>query len=1159
MHQILLRQLKRTWGLSSPQDLVEVCREAAELSGQDGLSAALSTVLATLGGLVERVDSTYDQFERDLSLRSRSLELSSQELGLLNEMLRQELDGRDRAIESLRQLARGMLKDSPPAHEVDIQDDLPALSLLLRHLVERQKADRLELETQRFAMDQHAIVSVTDTEGSILYVNDKFCQLSGFSRSELIGNNHRLIKSGAHDQEYYHQMWATIEQGQVWRGELCNRSKDGQLYWEDATIVPFVGQDGLPYQYIAIRTEITERKRMAERVAASERQYRSVVDSVKEVIFRVDAAGQWVFLNPAWEDISGYSVAETLGRKQVDFILVDDMFADAAWQIVEQPLSDRPHEDAWRYEACIKTKQGTDRYVEVFARLDVDEHGALIGATGTMNDVTERRHALQQMRENLDFVDTLVESTPMPVYLKDAEGRFTRFNKAFLRLFKIDTEDWRGKQSADLWGAEQAQLHIDTDRELYQSLLPQSYEANFPLPDGHTIYALVSKSPLVKHDGTVLGLVGTVVDITDRKQAEHELLQAKEAAEAANRAKSEFLANMSHEIRTPMNGVMGMTDLVLDTDLSAQQREYLEVVKSSANALLQVINDILDFSKIEAGKLEFEHISFDFSRTLSETLRVMALKAQSKGLELVLEVGAEFPPRLLGDPGRWRQVITNLVDNAIKFTPTGEILVSVHAQTDALQGLVGVIEVKDSGIGIAADKQGIIFEAFSQEDSSTTRRFGGSGLGLSITRHLVSMMSGEISVQSAIGVGSTFSVRVPLCIDDAAPSAPPPRIPLQGLRMLAVDDNATNLRILAESLAHQGIEVLSFVSPLAAIVHCQTLDTPFAALLIDQHMPEMSGFDLIEQIHSCATHRQTPALMLSSCSMPDDAHRCQEVGVSSFLLKPWSPSDLLAALQTLLSAVQGSGHLATKLVPAPVRVLRVLVAEDNHTNQQLAQGLLHKWGHQMVLAANGLEAVEHYRSARFDLILMDVQMPLMSGFEATQAIRELEQTSGRHVPIVAMTANALEGDRERCLAAGMDDYLAKPLETPALRAMLEQVIQALPPVPHSSGFDYRHALQEADQEVIGLIAQHFLLHAPEEILNLRHAWQDRDCETVQRLAHSLKGLFLTFGALPAAQLAQALQVQARAGHADKIMALINDIDREFAVLAPFLKEITPAA
>lgn len=1149
MHRTLQHQLKRLLGVIDEPQLAQLLTGAAGLAQRPDVPADVAALLRGFAPLIERIDSTYRQFERDLELRSRSLELSSQELGHLNEKLRLELEGRNRAIESLRQLASGLLKDAPSRPGPELDDDLEALSLLVRDLIGRQQADRMELVNQRFAMDQHAIVSMTDINGTILYVNDKFCEISGYTRDELIGRNHRLIKSGEHDEAFYRDLWQTICAGRVWRGEFCNRGKNGRHHWEDSTIVPFLDQSGLPYQYIAIRTDVTERKRMAERVAASERKYRGVVDSIKEVIFRVDADGRWVFLNPAWEDISGYSVAETLGRPQNEFVLMDDLSEDALWQLAELPQG-HAAADSWRYQARVSTRWGEERYLEVFARLDVDEQDRVVGATGTMNDITERRRALQQLRDNLDFVDALVESTPLPVYLKDADGRFTRFNKAFLGLFRIRAEDWLGKSDEEVWGDEHGRVHRDADRALYHSLRAQRYETTLVLADGRQIYAQINTSPMVKHDGSVLGLVGTVVDMTDRKSAERELMQAKETAEAASRAKSEFLANMSHEIRTPMNGVMGMTDLVLETQLSPQQREYLEVVKSSANALLQVINDILDFSKIEAGKLVFEHIPFDFTRLLSDTLRVMALKAKSKGLDLALDIAGSFPPRLVGDPGRWRQVITNLVDNAIKFTPKGEILVRAYAETGPF-GPLGVIEVIDSGVGIPADKLELIFDAFAQADTSTTRRFGGTGLGLSITRLLVSMMAGTIEVRSTPGVGSTFTLHVPLEIDPQTPADDAPPCELQGLRVLAVDDNATNLRILTEVLQRFGLAVSAFASAEDALGHCRGHDERFAAFLIDQHMPGLDGFALIEALAALPAHRDTPVLMLSSASMPDDMRRCQEAGIQGFLLKPWSAQDIRTSLQTLLGrrAPEPAAETAEPAGPP----LKILVAEDNPTNQRLAEVLLTRWGHRLVMAGNGEEAVRRYSQEPFDLVLMDVQMPVMSGYEATGAIRRLEADSGRHVPIVAMTANAMDGDRDKCLAAGMDDYLAKPLEIAALRRLLNGLQHG--PV-RASGFDYDRALRQQDLGTVELGARHFLQHAPQDMQALRQAHRDGDSATVQRLAHSLKGVFLTFGAVPAAQLAHALQQQGKAGLNDRSGALLADLEREFAQLTASLRALT---
>jgi PAS domain S-box-containing protein len=1142
MHQTLYRQIKRCWGVDRVDDLPGLFSEAAALARQDGLSPALSALLASLEAFTTRVDGSYQQYERDLDLRSRSLELSSQELTTLNATLRQELSQRDDAIKALRELASGMLGQQGEAGVAPLpqEDSLLALSGLLRDLVAQQTRDRLELSNLRFAMDQHAIISITDTAGTILYVNDKFCEISGFTREELIGNTHRLINAGHHPDSFFQDMWQALAAGRAWQGEICNRNKNGELHWVEATFVPFLDASGQPYQYIAIRTDISTNKLLAERIAASERQYRNVVDNIREVIFRVDIEGRWLFVNPAWEAISGYTIEETLGRRQADFLLLDDMSSDFPIQVME---SNGQRGDAWRYEARVHCRSGEERYVEVFARLDASGEGAMGGAIGTMTDITERRLALTKLKENLDFVDALVDSTAMPVFLKDEHGRYLRFNKAFLDLFQIEAELWLGKTSQQTFNGGDAALHAETDRQLYLTLQPQTYEASLRRADGTVIDALISKAPLRRSDGSCIGLVGTALDITDRKQAERSLKLAKEAAEAASRAKSDFLANMSHEIRTPMNGIMGMTDLVLETELSPQQREYLEIVKSSSDALLQVINDILDFSKIEAGKLTLETIPFDLPRLLSDTLRVLSLKAFEKGLDLVLDLASGLPARLMGDPGRWRQILINLVGNAIKFTTRGEIVVRVRGEGGEI-----VLDVVDSGIGIPEDKQTLIFDAFAQGDTSTTRRFGGTGLGLSITRHLVDMMAGTITLASQPGQGSTFSVRLPL---HAAPDARPAILPdLRGRTFLVVDDNAAQLQVLARALEECGAHCVCQGTEQNAPGVGLDFRQRFDAFLIDQQLPGMSGYELVLSLHALPQWQAVPVVMLSSGGThQDERMRYQQAGVRSFLIKPIAPGELQEAVFALFAAQMAPAAEGDAGSERPIGSLRVLVAEDNQINQRLAQSLLLRWGHRPTLAGDGREAVRHYSQMPFDVVLMDIQMPEMSGYEATEAIRRLEAVSGRHVPIVAMTANAMEGDRESCLAAGMDDYLSKPLQIAALQGLLARIA---PQNLADPAFDYAEALAAADQEVIGLIARHFLDYAPGEFKEMRLALATGDTAAITRHAHALKGLFQTFNARPAADLARAIQAGLKNGDTAALPEQLTRLEAEFALLAQAL-------
>jgi two-component system, sensor histidine kinase and response regulator len=776
----------------------------------------------------------------------------------------------------------------------------------------------------------------------------------------------------------------------------------------------------------------------------------SLVDSIPDPMFFKDLQGRFVRGNNAMAHEAGLdNPDELVGKTDADIWggnLPQSTMADEQ-RIIEtgQPLINKEEQ---------LLRPGEDpRWVLVTKMPWHDEDGRIIGTFGVARDITGKKRREDALRESEERFRALVEHAAEAIVLLDAqEGHFVDANDRALELFGMDRDQLLsmhpsqvsppfqpdGSPSADL-AREKIAEALDGELTIFDWMHRNA--------DGRDIPCEVRLLRLPGRQQKLLR--ASITDITKRKQTEQVLRDARDAAEEANRAKSEFLAIMSHEIRTPMAAIIGMTDLVLDTPLNPTQHEYLTIVSESAESLLAIMNQILDFSKIEAGKLELERLDFDVREEVGDTLRSLGLRAHTKGLELVWHVHSDVPFWLSGDPIRLRQVLVNLVGNAIKFTDEGEIFVDVEVAEAGDDEVTLHYSVRDTGPGIPQEKQHQIFRAFEQVDTSTTRKYGGTGLGLAISSRIVEAMGGRMWLESRPGEGSTFHFDVTL----RRGSRPHPRtLPdLQDLRVLVVDDNATNRRILQEMLENWGVAVEVLAGAGEALDRLKQLareQKPLPLVISDVHMPQMDGFMLTQCLRDQESLRDVTIILLTSGGRAGDLNRCEELRVARHLMKPVKRSELLDAItdaagETAAAAADGTrdGHESADDEPAEMTPLKVLLAEDGKANRMVATGLLRKWGHSVEVALDGEEAVTRWQKEPFDVILMDVQMPVLDGLEATRRIRHLEAGSGHHIPIIAMTAQAMKGDRERCLAAGMDDYVAKPIRRHELRKALRNVPQ----------------------------------------------------------------------------------------------------------------------
>lgn len=889
---------------------------------------------------------------------------------------------------------------------------------------------------------------------------------------------------------------------------------------------------------------------------ASEAKFRLLFDRIPEAVIVYDANG--VILN-----------INSVGAQWLE---------KSRQTLIGTPLSDvlEPQEAA---QVISRTPRilaaGSDCFEMVYVshtgrRLEVEANNCAIEFEGqpavlsVARDITERKRAVAALQAAKDYAENIINSSLNIIVSVDKHRRIIEFNRAAQHTFGYSKEEVLGKPVNILYA------HPAQGNRIHHSSLQEGRftgEITNRRKDGSTFEAYLSASVLRDIHGKIVGVMGISQDITARKQAETALQAAKEAAEAANRTKSAFLANVSHEIRTPMNGILGMTALALETDLTHEQREYLEMVKISAQALLELINDLLDFSKIEAGKLVLDLHPFSLRDLLAQAMKTCALSAHQKGLELTCAVHPDVPDGVIGDAGRLRQILVNLLGNAVKFTAHGEVAVSVECLEQAPDSMCLQVQVRDTGVGIPAAKQQQIFEPFSQADSSTARRYGGTGLGLSIAAQLVGLMGGRIWVDSTEGSGSTFTFTVHFGLQPGTTPLPGSPEAVKDLAVLVVDAHATSrcmLHELLQSWQMRPTAVASTAEALAVLVQAQAAGQPFAMVLLDGRIPDPEGGPMVVRIRQQPAMTEIPLLMLVSTVQAKDMRRFEEMGATACLMKPVVPAELWEAMQRALGQCLGSATDAPSEArgqQGASRVLRVLLAEDNIINQRLALRLLEKRGHIVRAVQNGVEVLAALAEQPFDLVLMDVQMPEMDGWATTAAIRAQEQLSDRHIPIIAMTAHAMQGDRERCLAAGMDGYVAKPLWAEELFAVMERLTATTTEAPLENQsqragmpevLDYGALLARVDRdmELLQEIVRLFLTDCPRHLAELHAALARGDQDGLVRTVHSLKGALGNICA-PAA-LAEALRLETAGQQGDLQYAGVA-----LAALAAALERLLP--
>ena len=911
---------------------------------------------------------------------------------------------------------------------------------------------------------------------------------------------------------------------------------------------------------MALEQEIEERQWAQLLLQESEELFRALNEAAPVGIVAETDEGI-ILSNPAFRKMFDYTEEEITG-KALDDLLLTPAMREAGVSIGKLIGTGRIAARTLKR----RRKDGKEIDVEGFgAPLQLGGKGK--GFLAIYVDISKRVEAEKTIRESEELFRLLSSAAPIGIFRADREGRWVYVNQRWSEM------TGRAAETALGYGWLQA-VHPE-DRAATERLwktaaeieMELQDETRFLTPDGNINWVYWGSRALHGPDGSLIGYVGVIEDITKRRAAEQRLLEAKQAAESANQAKSQFLANMSHEIRTPMNGILGMTELALETPLSIQQREYLQMVKGCAESLLEIIEKILDFSKIENGKMELDHVPFSILDCVETALQPVTMRAQEKGLELEWSVRGDLPEWVQGDPVRLRQILINLLGNAVKFTEAGEVFLGIECLKCSGEEAEIRFEVRDTGVGIPAEHRSMIFDAFQQSDTSVTRQFGGTGLGLSISARIVRMMGGEIQLQSTAGEGSRFFFTVKLKTAKSAERAEEEEGKLPQVKALVVDERKGYQELAVWLMTRWGLEVEvagSVEEARASLARQKEKKEQYRVVLVNQNPHGADGYDVAREVRAYAPRETTAILMLSSAASILEDARAAECGVFRRLRKPLRRRVLWESLRAALS--QGEPE-TTPIIEAQANApgghFRILLVEDNEVNQKLAMRLMERMGHQVTLASNGAEACEALRAATYDIVLMDLQMPVMGGLEAACKIREREQLSGQHVPILAMTAHAAAQDEKRCLEAGMDGYLTKPIRREVLRKEIERAVtqsgtceNGNEPAPHSelseAEWNLRELLErlEGDQDFLRELLQMFRTDSQTTLMKAREALAQEDLAEMSRAAHNLKGMLKNLSMNATAELAAALETAARNGARVEAEALLERLDRSLAGIMP---------